>query len=71
MSLMFIIGIFAIILLFGSLIIAGVAIWALAAKKETMPKWGKTVLWLLIALAVILLIVGIVVIMAFLGRFRI
>lgn len=71
MSVMFLFGIFAVILIFGSFIVAGVAIWALAAKKESMPKWGKIVLWLFIALAAILLIVGILVIIGFLRKFGI
>lgn len=69
MNIMFIFGIILMISIFGSFILAGVAIWALATKKDTMPKWGKIILWLFIILAIIILIVGIISVMAFLGKF--
>lgn len=56
MSLIFIVGIFAIILIFISVVLAGVAMWALVTKKEMLPQWGKVVLWLFIILAAILVI---------------
>jgi len=52
-------ALFMFISVLGSFVLAGFAIWALATKKDTLPKWGKIVLWLFVALAVILLIAGI------------
>lgn len=69
MNVMFLIGIFVMISIFGGLILAGLAIWALATKKETLPRWGKIVLWLFVVLAIVLLITGIVSILAVIGKF--
>lgn len=69
MSLMFLIGIFMMISVFGGFVLAGLAIWALATKQETLPTWVKVVLWLFVILAVVLLITGIVSIFVVIGKF--
>ena len=46
--------------LFGGVISAALAIWALLAKKESLPQWAKIVLWLFVALAVGVLIAVII-----------
>ncbi len=65
MSVVFLLGIFMMIFVFGGLVLAGFAIWVLATKKETLPKWVKVVLWLFVVLAAVLLVVGIVGVLAF------
>lgn len=69
MSMMLLFMIVMMITVFGSLVLAGVAIWALATKKETLPQWGKIVLWLFVVLGAVLLITGIISVFAFLGKF--
>ena len=69
MSVVFLLGIFMMIFVFGGLVLAGFAIWALATKNETLPKWVKVVLWLFVSLAAVLLIVAIVSVLIFFGKF--
>jgi type VI protein secretion system component VasF len=61
-------GIFVLFFLFGGMILAGFAIWALATKKDTLPQWAKVVLWLFVALAAVLLVAVIFGIIAFFGN---
>lgn len=68
MNVVMLLSIFAIFFLFGGMILAGVAIWALATKKETLPQWAKVVLWLFVALAAILLIAVIFGVVLFFGN---
>jgi hypothetical protein len=69
MSMVFLIGIFMLIFIFGGMVLAGFAIWALATKKDTLPQWVKIILWLFVVLAGILLITGIVFVFSFLSKF--
>lgn len=68
MSVVMLLSIVVIFFLFGGMILAGVAIWALATKKETLPQWAKVVLWLFVALAAILLIAVIFGVVLFFGN---
>ncbi len=68
MNVVMLLSIFVIFFLFGGMILAGVAIWALATKKETLPQWAKVVLWLFVALAAILLIAVIFGVVLFFGN---
>lgn len=68
MNVVMLLGIFMIFFLFGGMLLAGFAIWALATKKETLPQWAKVVLWLFVALAAILLIAVIFGVIAFFGN---
>lgn len=70
MSVVFLLGIFMMVFVFGGLVLAGFAVGALATKKETLPKWVKVVLWLFVALAAVLLVVGIVSVLAFFSKFN-
>ncbi len=69
MSMVSLIGVFTLIFIFGGMVLAGFAIWALATKKEALPQWVKIILWLFVVLAGILLITGIVFIFSFLSKF--
>lgn len=69
MSIVFVFGVFMLICIFGSFVLAGVTIWALVNKKEVLPQWGKVVLWLLLALAIAVLIIGIISVFVFMGNF--
>lgn len=57
MSIALLVGVLVVICIFGSMVLAGLGIWTLAIKKDSLPKWGIA-LWLLIVLAGIILIVG-------------
>ncbi|WMI80336.1 hypothetical protein [Anaerotignum sp. MB30-C6] len=57
MSIVLLVGVLGVICIFGSMVLAGLGIWTLAIKKDSLPKWGIA-LWLLIVLAGIILIVG-------------
>jgi len=69
MSIVFLGGIFVLIFLFGGAVLAALAIWALLAKKESLPQWAKIVLWLFVALAVVLLIAAVISIFLIFGKF--
>lgn len=68
MNVMFLGGILMLILFFGGLVLAGLAIWALATKKDTLPQWGKIMLWVFVVLAGMILITGIVCILVFVRK---
>ncbi|AMJ40296.1 hypothetical protein SAMN02745151_00783 [[Clostridium] propionicum DSM 1682] len=68
MNVVMLLGIFVLFFLFGGMILAGFAIWALATKKDTLPQWAKVVLWLFVALAAVLLVAVIFGIIAFFGN---
>mgnify|MGYP000946287861 CR=1 FL=1 len=69
MSLIFLGSIFVFIFLFGGVILVGLAIWALLSKKEALPLWAKSILWLFVALAAVLLVAGVASIFYFTGVF--
>ena len=69
MSIVFLGGILLLVFLFGGTVLAALAIWALLAKKESLPQWAKIVLWLFVVLAVVVLIAAVVGIFLFFGRF--
>ncbi|WP_352400945.1 hypothetical protein [Anaerotignum sp.] len=69
MSFMFVFSIFMLICIFGSFILAGVTIWALATKKDVLPRWGKVVLWLMLALSALIIGIGGIGVALFMSNF--